>query len=350
MMQTWLSALILLFWPHPTGAKAATLTSTRIAGGAKDGSDVAALVRAIEQQRQTRRPSRIVLTGTFHVRQTIRLTADNAGLIIESDFPNTAQLVAIGVVARGIEIRRAEGVRIAGLKLRGFAQDGILASDTTKIVIEGNTIEETRSDGWSQAAIHLTGTVTSATVRDNIVRGADYAGILVDTIHTSDVSKVRIIGNQVGDTCRRVYDCGAIYVNDRGRRSRDILIANNQVMGFGPVSVGGRAIYVDDWASHVTVRKNHIAGPGRFAFQIHGGRDNRIEGNTVQMRDISTLLLYQPAVGGTRAQMTGNHFKDNHIVSVVDEAATITPADRKGEGAIAIGRNRMYSGRSHPSR
>lgn len=150
--------------------------------------------------------------------------------------------------------------------------------------------------------MQLIGSVAGSIVRDNVIDGADYAGILFGTNKNSDVSGARITGNQVRDTCGRVRDCGAIYINDRGRRSSNILIADNQVSGFGPLAARGRAIYIDDWASHVTVRRNKIAGPGFNAFQIHGGHDNIIEQNSVDMQGIGALLgrvdKFEPISGG----------------------------------------------------
>lgn len=337
--------LLLLAIPGAASAKQAPPTVTRIAGGAADGSDVARLVRAIEQQRQARRPGRILLTGTFRLEQPIRLTAENSGLAIEAAYPRAARLVAAGGTARGIEIRRANDVRIAGLRLHGFSQDAIYAVDTARITIERNIVEETRSTRWSEGAIHLTGSATDAVIRDNIVKGADYAGIIIDTHVRSDISRATIIGNQVRDTCRRVHDCGAIYVNDRGRKSSNILIANNEVANFGPIAVGGRAIYIDDLASHVTVRRNRIAGPGRYAFQIHGGRNNIIEHNRVDMKGVDTLLRYIPRFDSKREEMTGNRFADNVVVSFARKEPAIAPPDREGAGAIAAARNRIHAGR-----
>jgi hypothetical protein len=333
-------------------ASAGEVPVTRIVGGgAAYGNGVVTLLRTITQQRATKRPLRILLSGTFRISQPIRLTAANAGISLEADPRRSATLVANGHTERGIEILGASDVHIAGLSLHGFTQDAIFAADTHSLTVERTIITETRSVRWSQGAIHLTGTALGATVRNNVVSGANYAGILVDTNHGSDVSGLRITGNEVRDTCRSVEDCGAIYVNDRGRRSRDILIANNWVSGFGPVAVGGRAIYLDDWASHVTVRGNRIDGPGQFAFQIHGGHDNLIEHNSVKMAGIAKAFLYQPAANGTRAQMTGNHLTDNvFFFGAGRDAMVIAASDIEGSGAVAAKNNRFCTPRCGSAR
>lgn len=317
-----------------------------ISGETQGNDSVASLRLAIQRQAETGLPTRIVLKGRFVIDQPLRLTADNNYIEIEATKDNPAELVASNGVKQGVVVTGSVNARIAGLRIRGFAQDGILVTNARGVIIDDNVVQETFSKAWSQGAIHLTGTVTGAMIRRNLVTGADYAGILVDTDATADISGVQITSNHVHETCRRVHDCGAIYVNDRGRRSRGILIANNEVSDFGPVAVGGRGIYVDDWASHVTVLNNRIAGPGQFAFQIHGGNYNRIERNSVDMTKIAIPLMYQAAIDGTRASMTNNIVSNNIFVRSRNGSPVVVPAyDRTGEGAVKFSRNQQCVGR-----
>ncbi len=78
-------------------------------------------------------------------------------------------------------------------------------------------------------------------VETNMVRGADYAGIIVDTNATSDFSDVTIRNNCVTRNCRRARKFGAICVNNCGRHSWNIPIADNVVADLGPALVAGRA-------------------------------------------------------------------------------------------------------------
>lgn len=250
-------------------------------------------------------------------------------------------LIAIRDASRGIEIISTSNVTIEGVRLTGFARDGIFASNSRNLTIRSVTVKETRATNWSQGGIHLTGTSTGALLEANTVEGSDYAGIIFDTDVTSDVSDVIIRSNRVTSSCRRVHDCGAIYVNDRGRRSRNIIIANNVITDFGPISVEGRGIYLDDWASHVTVRGNRIAGPGRFAFQIHGGHDNHITGNHINMNGITSPLLYQAALDGTRAVMTGNVVTDNVFYQRTGMRTVFASGERAGAGALRFHLNRQ---------
>lgn len=281
----------------------------------------------------------IILSGRFSLATPLRITAAGSGMRLQSLPGAPAVLLAKTGAARGIEVINASDVIIQKIVLSGFARDGIFASDSRRLTVRSVMVKETMSDSWSQGGIHLTGNSTGARLVFNIVEDADYAGIILDSNPASDVSNVIIRNNSVVRSCRRVRDCGAIYINDRGRRSTNILIADNIVSNFGPRWVAGRAIYLDDWASHVIVRGNRISGPGRFAFQIHGGHDNCIIDNIVDMADIDTSLLYEPAINGVRSAMTGNVVAENILIHDEEKGAVAAQKERSGAGAVRLQRN-----------
>lgn len=268
---------------------------------------------ALDEQRGTDRPLRIVLSGCVSFNSPIRIGPGNSGVTLTRATDRPCTLTGGGKVRRAIEIVRSDNVVVDGLHLSGFSSDGVFVKDSEKVVLRNNVVTDTRSTRWSQAAIHLTGSVSGSLVANNTVAGADYGGILVDTTSDSAISGVRILNNHVEDTCRRVADCGAIYVNDRARRSKGIVIERNQITGFGPPAAAGRGIYLDDWASHVLVRHNRIAGPGVFAFQIHGGHHNSIEHNVVNMKAIREAVLYHPTRDGKWEDMNDNRIAYNRF-------------------------------------
>lgn len=254
----------------------------------------------------------------------------------------TSFLPASKDVSDAIRADQADHLLISGINFIGFRDNGLFIKDSRNVTIQDVSAEGTRSSQWSQGAIHLTGSIQNSKIINNNVIDADFAGIVVDTTKVSDISGLRIIGNKVTNTCKVVKDCGAIYVNDRGRRSHNILIENNTVVNFGNPSVGGRGIYIDDWASNVTARNNYIVGPGRFAFQIHGGHDNNITDNRIQMNKIEQFLLYQQANDGTRSVMMNNYVDGNTLVnSRGSRAIIIRPVDRQGSGAVHSMRNQL---------
>ncbi len=276
-------------------------------------TEISTLRTALDKQRGTGRPLRIVLSGFVSLKMPIRIGPNNAGVTLTSATNRPATLTGSGGAQRGIEVIRSDHVVVDGLRLSGFSSDGLFVKDSKKIVVRNNVVTDTRSTRWSQAAIHLTGSVSGSLVANNTVAGADYDGILVDTTIDSAITDVRISSNYVQDTCRKVPDCGAIHVNDRARRSDGVIIERNQIAGFGPPATAGRGIYLDDWASHVLVRDNRIVGPGAFAFQIHGGHQNRLERNVVDMKAIREAVLYHPRRDGDWKDMNGNRIAFNRF-------------------------------------
>ena len=254
----------------------------------------------------------LILIGDFHLDRPIRIGPRNSPVVVTTDINNPASLISSGHT-RAIEVIDSKGVTIENLVLSGFRGDAVFVKDSARVTLHGLKVEDSKASAWSQAAIHLTGSVTQSVIDSNIVDGSDAAGILVDTDSQSDISGLRITGNIVRNTCRKVADCGAIHVNDRGRRSVDIAIERNEISGFGPAESKGRAIYLDDWASHVRVRHNRIAGPGVFAFQIHGGHHNLIERNVVDMKAIREAVLYHPRDDGSWKDMNDNRIAYNRF-------------------------------------
>lgn len=301
---------------------------------------VRAIRRVLTDAKEKRRPVTLRLSGVFVLDAPLTLDQASAGSSILSSAERRAVLVSDGKVRSAVVVDGAERVAVRGLEIRRFARDGVYARNARALTVTKNIVSNIRSTGWSQGGIHLTGSVAGALIQDNVITDTDYAGIIIDTTRSSDVSRIRILGNSVSRTCRKVSDCGAIYINDRGRRSTNITILRNRVTDFGPWYVQTRAIYLDDWASHVIVSENRIAGPGRYAFQIHGGRRNEIRKNHVDLTQIEHVLHYSPATGGSRADMAGNLMIANAFTG--RRRRQLFSADqRQGEGAMTVRGNLM---------
>lgn len=311
-------------------SSASTIYVSADGNDAADGLTMATAVLTPEQGRKLagfKGPgATIMFAGRFVLARPLVLDASNKQLSLASAPGSKAMFVAAPGTKMGIIVQNADGVRITGLALSGFSEDGISVRNSRNVTVTRNEISETMSSAWSQGAIHFTGQVPGARITDNVVTGADYAGIIVDTDARSDVSKVRISGNRVTDTCRRVNDCGAIYINDRSRKSRGIIIDRNVVSGFSGDRVSGRGIYVDDWASYATVTNNTLAGPGTYAFQIHGGHDVLFSGNRVDMRQIRQFVLYQSVEPTSWSAMRRNRIGQNCFLGQPPETKQlITP-------------------------
>lgn len=325
-------------YPRLPSAASVTVYLSATGDDRNSGSTVATAFktpeRVLAELRRRPGPAMVYIAGTFRLDAPIRIDKTLSGSIWTSG--TGATLLAANGNSSGIVIDGAHDVTVTKLTLRGFTDSAILVEGGRRTVLSGNKVYDTRSTQWSQAAIHLRGATAGSVVTGNLVSGSDYAGILVDTYGAADVSGTRIAGNIVLNTCRKVRDCGAIYVNDRPRRSTGVIIEDNVVRDFGPPKTHGRGIYLDDWASNVMVRRNVISGPGAYAFQIHGGSNNLITGNKVDMNGIGTFLLYQRFSNTPDGTMRGNRVIANAITASATPVISTSPADLRSEGAPLI--------------
>jgi hypothetical protein len=286
----------------------------------------------------------IYFIGRFDLATPIRITKDLAGTKLAAASGGSATFRAVKQNGVGILVAGADGVTVADLTFEGFRESAILVEAGRRARINGNTVLETRSTMWSQGGIHLRGTTAGSVVTRNRIVGADYAGIIADTNSESDISDLQISYNYVTDTCRVVLDCGAIHINDRGRASRGVKIIGNTVHDFGPIKNLARGIYLDDWATGTLVSGNHISGRGGYAFQIHGGSDNLVTKNTVDLRNLAGGLLYQRASDHQAHFMLGNRFVRNRFISLSPlQRLPMRPANPASEGQLHFEANRYCS-------
>lgn len=285
------------------------------ADGNTPHSALLTLERARDIARSMKSRAIIYIIGTLPRSAPLRVDERDGGDVITAAPGQRAEIRAVGNAEIGILVTNGTNVTVSNITISGFKADGIRVYNSSNITISSNTIKNTLSTTWSQGAIHITGSAPGARIKNNIIKGADYSGIIVDTTASSDISNIIIAKNSVADTCRKIVDCGAIYVNDRSRKSLNILIEDNTVTGFGPNAVLGRGIYLDDWASHAMVRNNKISGPGAYALMIHGGDHNTISNNIIDMKGINQFLLYQPAANQPGSNMTGNFFNKNTFLN-----------------------------------
>lgn len=332
--------------PSSTGSNSTVVYHIKGAASQADAAisriAVKRLQEVLTQAALHRKPVQVFLSGVFLLDAPLILASGNARTVLSGEGAQAAVLLPQRPMFATLQIDRASGVTIRNLKISGSSRNGVYAKDSPSITITNMLVVRTASNGWSQGAIHLTGTAKGARIGDNTIEHSGFGGIVVDTTSNSDVSDVRITNNKVTDSCNKVDDCGAIYINDRGRRSTSIEISGNRVTGFGGTKINARAIYLDDWASDVSVRNNIINGPGSYAFQIHGGRNNRIIRNTVNLKGIREVLRYGRATDGSAADMSDNMMADNtFFVGDRNPSLQFSNDYRTSVGKISFARNRL---------
>lgn len=285
------------------------------ANGSSAELAVRTLRRARDIMRHSGAPKTALLSGRFELAKPLWLGPEDAGTQWRASPEKPALIVGINGAAMAFQVNGADGVGFIGLQISGFVTDGIRIAESRNATVIDNTISSIHSNAWSQAAIHLMGNVSGARVVGNTVAITDYSGIAVTTNPKSQVNDLQIARNTVRQTCRKIRDCGGIYISDRGRRSHGSVIEYNVIQDIGPADVGGRGIYLDDWASGVRVRYNQISGRGAYGMQIHGGSNNTIEHNLFDARLMTNAFYVQPVEGQAAATMTGNMLHSNRFVT-----------------------------------
>lgn len=178
-----------------------------------------------------------------------------------------------GIKASGINTL-LEGVQVnntgaAGISLNGgnrkTLQPGLLVVRKSAITQVGR-LQKTYAP-----AVSLSG--VGNIVEDSVLRGGPHAAII---FHGNDH---QIRRNLIEDFVTETDDAGAIYTG-RDWTERGTIIEQNLIRNIGSAGLhyGAQAIYLDDQASGIFVRRNLISGVGRGVF-IGGGRDNAVSDN-----------------------------------------------------------------------
>jgi Bacterial Ig domain/IPT/TIG domain len=234
-----------------------------------------------------------------------------------------------------ITIDGASHVTINGLQLQHFRWIGIglhggrafyelfpagtaMADSNT---ITNNSIHDGSYDtspvtGYGGGAFYSEGNIPHTTVTNNVISNVSAWGIeaeVGDAGTGGNVSSLGIADNVVLSTCLLITDCGAIYVQDKDTTSTNIRINNNFARDSGTSTAPARSIYLDDGVSGAIVSDNISTGTFMWAFTIHGGANNTLSSNIVDLGSNSrAILLYQ---GDGLTGMTGNTLQSNLIVA-----------------------------------
>jgi hypothetical protein len=149
-----------------------------------------ALVEAVKNIASGDTGTTISIEGNFVINEPLRICHVTNFRLTSPQ--RSAVILAGGVVPEAIDACGVTGLRIDGVTIENFSQNGILVTSSRGTEIDQVRVRNTLSEHWSEAAIHLMLNSTGAYLHDNVVDGADYAGIMVDTDEISDVSHVRI--------------------------------------------------------------------------------------------------------------------------------------------------------------
>ena len=185
-------------------------------------------------------------------------------------------------------------------------------------LIAGNVIDGANAPETSGGGIFLHGTSDNRIAHNFVQHTAGFGiGILnwdADTLNRGNVVEYNLLRRTVlGST-----DSGAIYVLGRSAIDTGVVIAGNVVDGFGSPGNHNVGIYLDDSTSGASVIGNLVRGAGSDAIQIHGGQDNLITDNLIDLGATDApAVLFQAAPADTNPPnlQTGNRVERNVVVS-----------------------------------
>ncbi|MFF6996461.1 nitrous oxide reductase family maturation protein NosD [Streptomyces sp. NPDC008313] len=274
--------------------------------------------------------SRLTLRGT-DARRTVITPSKKAGT-------NACAKAGSGVCVTGTAAHPVENVTVRSLTLRGFAMDGLWASRTDRLRVEGVTAEKNGRWGIAQER-----SVRGVFRHDIAEKNGDAGLFMANTVDSEAgatdskravISHNRLLGNRIGVTVRRL---------------RNLTVADNEAVGncAGVFVVGDES---KPRAGALTVRDNYVHENNKYCAKtprlpflqgvgivLTGTEDslvtrNRVEGNVGKSPLSGGIVLFKSFVG---APNQGNEIRDN----VVRRNSTADVADRDTSG-----RNNTFRG------
>ncbi len=223
----------------------------------------------------------------------------------------------------GILLDHAAGNRVGRNLVLDMAGSGIELKDASNAnVVADNVIDGVAAPETSGGGIFLHG-VHDNRIGHNLVQNTAGFGIGVSnwddaTINTGNVVEYNLLRR----TAQTAQDSGAIYVLGRSGVHTDTVIAGNVIDGVGGPDRHSVGIYLDDSTSGAIVASNLLRGIGSDAMEIHGGRDNLVQGNLIDLgsgRPAAVLFQAAPADTHPPHPQGGNAVMRNVILSANPE-------------------------------
>ena len=229
----------------------------------------------------------LTLQGSTSTGSAVRATAVT-GLTLAG---NTIGNVGNGIVLAGA----GDGVDIEGNQISNTDNDGVLVyPGTNDVAIKGNAIQEI-GQLLNGNGIWVTGS-SNDTIANNLVQNVAHDGIGGgSTAGSSDASYNDAISyNEIDSTNLASSDGGAIYIAGRQLSPSGDTISFNAITGttaagtadnspmtfLSPNQLVSFGIYLDDYASGLTVNGNLLAG-NVGGIDIHAGSNNAVTDNII---------------------------------------------------------------------
>jgi parallel beta-helix repeat protein len=242
--------------------------------------------------------------------------ADNCKLTANLFQGAQTAILLNGARSNTIDRNRILHSAASGIELKD-GSDGNQLSDNT---IDGTGAPETQGGGIFVHGAH------NNRVSHNLVRNTAGFGIAISNWDDSTINIGNVVEyNLLQATTLTASDSGAIYVLGRSSVDTQTVIAGNVIDGVGAPGRHNVGIYLDDSTGGAIVTGNLVRRIGSDAVQIHGGSDNIIDSNLLDLSEGGpSAVLFQRAPADTNptSQQTGNVVERNVII-LADENAKL---------------------------
>jgi len=203
---------------------------------------------------------------------------------------------------------------LAGIEIK----DGSNRETVDSNMIEG--VSGTAHDTYG-GGIYLHGSSNDA-ITHNQVQDTAGAGINLSDFSTSGTLTQNlddtIQSNKVLNADLTSSDSGAIYILGRSDAAIGTLVRMNFIDGTGPASQHSVGIYLDDNTNDVSVEANIVRNVGSDAVQIHGGSNDHVTGNVLDLgTGHPSAVLFQAPPGDqpNPSPLQGNSVTGNIILT-----------------------------------
>jgi parallel beta-helix repeat protein len=263
----------------------------------------------------------IILRNTQHVMlEGLTFTGPGSGLVMQDGTQASAIHRNTFLQANtAVLLDHASRNLISENLILRSGQTGIeMKNDSDNNIVEDNIIDGTNAPETFGGGVFLH-TAKANRVSHNTIRHTLGFGIGVMNWDDKTINVDNIIEyNLIRDTATTSQDSGAIYILGRSGVDTGVVIAGNIIDGVGGPTQHAVGIYLDDSTNGATVVYNIVRGAGSDSVQIHGGSDNFVSNNILDLgRDRTSAVLFQAAPADTNPlnAQTGNVVTQNIIMS-----------------------------------
>ena len=261
---------------------------------------------------------------TFNGASGAAITVGNSAgdVLTNNTFVNNGSGVLLGAGSNHVAVTNS--------KMTGTAFAGVEMKDGTSF----NTIDSNLIDGVGPVATETYGGAiyahgaSNSQITHNDIRNTAGAGINLSDFYLTGTETQNlnntVANNTLHDTDLTSSDSGAIYILGRSLAETGTQVKMNFIDGTGSASQHSVGIYLDDNANGVTVQGNIIRNVGSDAIQVHGGSNNKITGNILDLGAGSpSAVLFQ---ANPSDQPNPSPLRNNTVTGNIITTQNVSPA------------------------